>query len=170
MARRMSRIPRARKIVNYSWALFNVAAERTIAAGAVDFVGTLVPTIAADLTIVRVRGFLAVQSDQAVAVEWQNGAFGMIVVSEEAAAAGAPSMPAPVADADNDGWFMYQPIVQSGTGAAGTRVSFQYDIDSKAQRILQTGGDVIALLVENSHAATGMRIAFQVRVLTRIRS
>ncbi len=52
---------------------------------------TLEPIV--PFTIVRTRGLISVRSDQAAGTEPQVGAFGIAVVSEDAAVAGAVSIP-----------------------------------------------------------------------------
>ena len=89
-------------------------------------------------TIRRTRGLISVASDQSGAVEGQLGAIGFVVVSDLAAAAGAASIPGPVTDAADDGWFVWEPIVQfsSIVGAAAGRGA-SYPFDSKAMRKVQ---------------------------------
>ncbi len=59
-------------------------------------------------TVRRTIGNIWVVSDQAAADEVQVGAFGCIVVTDLAAAAGAASIPGPFTDANDDGWFVWQ--------------------------------------------------------------
>ncbi len=57
-------------------------------------------------TIVRLRGSLYVASDQTATNEDAHGALGAIVVRDAAAAAGVGSIPTPVTEQSDEGWFM----------------------------------------------------------------
>jgi len=121
-------------------------------------------------TVLRVRGRLLVYSDSATVVENQLGAFGMIVVTDVAFAAGLASVPGPATDAADDNWFVYVPFSQRGHDdiAGGDKGSAQgYDYDSKAMRIVEEGS-VIALVVENHHAAHGLIVHNSVRLLAKL--
>ena len=61
-------------------------------------------------TIVRVRGVAFVRSDQTAATEDAFGAVGFAVVSEQARAAGAASLPGPITNEDSELWFLWQPL------------------------------------------------------------
>jgi len=133
--------------------------------------GTFVPSVVSiDETILRTRGMFAVETDQSAASENQLGAFGMIIVSDNAAAAGVASIPGPATEASDDGWFVWVPIVQRWE--LGTFVGFdshqsvQYEIDSKAKRIVQAG-QTIAVVVES--VASGFTIATVFRMLSQVR-
>ena len=77
----------------------------------------------------------------------------MIVVSDEAVAAGAASIPSPISDASSP-WFVWQPLESSVVVASG--VGFQepsgrnYEVDSKAMRKVGQGED-IALMVQEDN-------------------
>ncbi len=124
-----------------------------------------------DETILRTVGTLAVRSDQAAASESQVGAFGMIIVTDLAAAAGAASIPGPITDAADDGWFVYVPIVQrfefaSAVGSNPDQAT-QYHFDSKAKRKFAEGQQV-AVMCENDGASFGLSIAFVLRLLSQV--
>jgi len=114
----------------------------------------------------RTRARLAVITDQTAATEEQNGAFGMIVVTDLAAAAGAASIPGPFTDGGDDGWFLHQSITQMN-GISGSAPEI-YDIDSKAMRKVEDGS-VIAIMVENvSTPADGFLFTFAARLLSKL--
>jgi len=124
----------------------------TIAAGTKALLATLVlsnPGIGE--TVRRTHVTLSVVSDQGGSLEQQNGAFGMIVVSDLAVAAGAASIPGPVTDASDDGWFVWFGVSQiSGTllGAGVTSMGFMpYVFESKAMRKV-ADGFTIAVMYE----------------------
>ncbi len=98
---------------NRSWAAIVDAAETTVPAASKVLLGTFTPSVdGIDEVVLRTRGVLAVRSDQTAGSELQIGAFGMIVVTDTAAAAGAASIPSPATDADDDGWFVWLPFAQ----------------------------------------------------------
>ncbi len=139
-----------------SWGRSTFAAPITIPAGSKVLVGSFVlnnPGIG--VTIRRTRGRFAVQSDQSAAVESVIGAWGMVVVSDLALAAGVASIPGPFTDAADDGWFLWEPfsiIGEKVTGAVGRN---PIDFDSKAMRKVQEGFGT-AIVVENGHATQGL--------------
>ena len=130
--------------------------------------GTFTPVGGFDLTVLRTRGMIYFTSDQAAAQEDLAGAFGLIVVSSDANAAGAASIPGPVSDGANDGWFVHQPFVgraADGVGfAQSAPTSVQYD--SKAMRKIPAGF-VVAIMVENE-LATGLRFNWTARILEKL--
>ncbi len=104
-------------------------------------------------TVRRTRGRFHVVSDQGSVTEVQNGALGFIVVNDLALAAGAASIPGPVTDAADDGWFVWEgfsQVTQLTVGvanAAGT-MSLLYEFDSKAMRKVADGFS-IAIMFES---------------------
>jgi len=115
-------------------------------------------------TIVRVRGMLSVRSDQGASAEGAMGAFGMAVVTDQARAAGAASIPSPGTDANSDAWFVWHglfapPVINTNFIAMATQL-----VDSKAQRKLGED-DAVVFVVENLHASEGFTFGIQSRVL-----
>ena len=113
-------------------------------------------------TVRRTRGQLLVFSDQGANQELQSGAFGAIVVNDLALAAGVASIPGPVTDESDDGWFVWQPFgtlsAASGTGGNTIPVpALNFEYDSKAMRKVEEGFG-IAFMVENSSATLGLQI------------
>jgi len=169
MARRGSFQPRGftrRPAVSYGWSLFATAAFIDVAAATTVTLGALVPTIDTQLVVERVRGVINVISDQNM-VERQIGAFGMLVVSGDAFAAGAASMPSPFDDADAS-WQVYHPFARSGGEVLTTLLGPSETVDSKAKRIVQPN-EVLNMAVSNFHATDALRIAVVIRILSRVR-
>ena len=96
-------------------------------------------------TVVRTRLYINVNSDQVAASESYRGAFGMIVVSDQAIAAGVGSVPKPLADTDAD-WFVYEPYaggIEFATAAAFIEPSgLLLTVDSKAMRKVGKNEDI----------------------------
>ena len=117
-------------------------------------------------TVLRTRGSYNIISDQTGSVEEQIGAWGMIVVNDLALAAGVASIPGPITDASDDGWFVWEPFQQSGTDAS-TGVTVDHPFDSKAMRKVREGFS-IAVIAENAHATHAFEMAFGIAMLTSI--
>ena len=119
-------------------------------------------------TIVRSRGLLLVTSDQITTLEFQDIAYGHIVVQDPAVVAGVVSVPTPATDDASD-WHVYQKVMNeflfvtsSGVdGASGRMIEF----DSKAMRKVDLGQDLIAV-VENVGA--GAIVNAYARVLIKL--
>ena len=122
-------------------------------------------------TVRRTRGAVIVTSDQEAVQEEQLGAVGAIVVSDQAVGVGVGSLPDPVSDASDDGWFMWMPFLQMTMttlgGTSPARSVAQYEFDSKAMRRVEEGFTV-AFIAANSSPSTGLEIAFSVSILTSL--
>ena len=122
-------------------------------------------------TVRRTRGVVVVTSDQEAIVEPQVGALGAIVVTDTALAVGVASLPDPVTDSSDDGWFVWMPILQasgfdvSGVEELASAAMNRYEFDSKAMRRVEDGFS-IAFVAANSSATTGMRIALSLSALS----
>ncbi len=121
-------------------------------------------------TVMRSRGILVVKSDQAAVSEEWNGAYGELVVTDSAAAAGAASIPSPITE-PSASWLMYIPFGGSfgfldSTGFQGGASSvFAYD--SKAMRIVGPDDDLVGV-VENGSGTTGITIQLIGRQLVQL--
>ena len=118
-------------------------------------------------TIVRTRGFIFVQSDQAAASEQQLGAIGFSVVSEQAAAAGVASVPSPITDETSEMFFLWQPFAFShGAGTVDSQRGGMVDFDSRAMRKWQDG-EAIAVVIENA-GTFGIEFWLKFRMLVKL--
>jgi len=155
---------------NRAWSGSLASAFVVVAANSKVLLATLVTGVAGgvDLTILRTVGGIAIQSDQPTAIEQQIGAWGMILVTDQAAAAGIASIPGPATDIGDD-WFVHQTFAQGGVQADEGAGSTWYAFDNKAKRILDGTGTVVAVVVENVHATHSFHIADMSRVLTQVR-
>ena len=141
-----------------------------VAAGTKVLLGTVILSNPGIGEVVRrTRGLLSVTSDQASAMESQIGAIGMIVVNDLALAAGAASIPGPVTDLDDDGWFVWQPFAQiCGATVAGITTSSlpgRYDFDSKAMRRIEQGFG-IAIMAESIAGVSPAEVSVNFSLLT----
>ena len=173
MARRFQNHPRARnRTPNRAWAGLIATGYTTIAPSTKVLLGSIILSNAnIDETILRTVGVLGVMSDQQAASEDIIGAVGFIRVSDTALAAGVASVPGPVTDVADDGWFVYIPIAQSVAfqSAVGVNYDFatQYNFDSKAKRRIEEGMS-IAIVAENASASFGFQVALSDRLLTMV--
>ena len=144
----------------------------TISANTVVLASTLNASALAlrPFTIVRTRLEVLWRSDQVAASEVPHGAVGGIVVSEQAVAAGAASVPDPVGDTDSQ-FFAYQSMIVSFiAGATAVDISpagQRYTIDSKSMRKVANNED-IAFVVTNSDTAHGALFSVQGRILVKL--
>jgi len=155
---------------NLDWSVFSDV-ETNVSGPSVKvllngFVG--VPEI--DQTVLRVRAALWIVTDQIIAGENQIGAWGAIVVTDDAFAAGVTAVPGPVSDAGSD-WFVYQPFAQkflfSTAAAFHANAANQIMVDSKAKRIVERN-ETIAVVVESSSDSEGFNFLYQGRILSKI--
>ncbi len=144
----------------------NVAASPVLVASLDEtLVQLLVPA-----TLVRVRGILHVASDQQVAFEQFFGVLAGIVVQGTAETAGIGSIPTPLTEIGEDNYFLYQPFAGSeerhASGEPG-RSGWQYMIDSRAQRKLESG-DALAFPCEVSSNGSGVTVMGILRMLFKV--
>jgi len=122
-------------------------------------------------TIVRTRGVWSVSSDQLIANESQQVAYGSIVVSDEAVAVGITAVPTPVAQ-DASSWIHYDMTLQtfdfiSAVGAFPDMAPWRMVIDSKSMRKVEEGQDLITV-VENGGSADGAVVSSYVKTLIKL--
>ena len=172
MARQFRNRP-TRSRPNRSWGGVATPAFVTIpAASKVLIGGFLANNAGIDETIMRVVGKMAVKTDQDAGTEFQIGALGMMVVTDAALAVGITAIPGPVTDINDDGWFLYVPIVQAIQVASSIGLDAQagvgYDFNSRGRRIVELGSNVV-IVVENIHATQGFLVAIVMRLLSQVR-
>ena len=151
------------------WVGFSLAA--TITASTATIIGTLNAAALAlrPFTIVRTRGYLLWSSDQAAVNEDPRGVMGWTVVSEEAAAAGAASLPDPSTNSDAS-WFVYEPYAVDFQFLSS--VGFDGDsgmgrmVDSKAMRKVENNDQMTVIATEVG--AHGAVIKFIGRMLVKL--
>ena len=156
---------------NRSWAGIVSSAPLAVPAASKVLVGSFVNPASNDATILRTVGVIGIRSDELAADEIQVGAFGMVLVTDVALAAGIASIPGPVTDIENDGWFIFQGFtfsrqVFSSTGVNDDETHMMV-VDSKAKRKLGDGTSV-AVVVENAHATHGFQITIALRMLQMV--
>ncbi len=116
-------------------------------------------------TVRRTRGWFSAITDQSAALEDVLGAIGFAVVTDLAFAAGAASIPGPVTDASDDGWFVWEGFANRQDGNIGIVAGHQFD--SKAMRRIEEGS-IVVMMGENAHATFGMDIGFAFSILSSL--
>ena len=158
-----------------NWGRLVATLETSVAASAKVLLASFtLSNVGIGETIRRTRVTFLVLSDQSAAVELQIGAFGMIVVNDLALAAGAASIPGPETDANDDGWFVWEPFLQVGEAAVGGAASSAeavkgYTFDSKAMRRVEEGFS-IAVMIENASASHGFEALTSISLLSSMHS
>jgi len=153
-----------------SWSAFTPTGGVTVPFGTKVLLGSFVGDFPS--TIRRTRAMISWRSDQRAADEFPFGAFGMCIVSNDAFAAGAASLPGPYTDAASDLWFVHTFLVSnmlagSNEGFQELGKQVQYEIDSKAMRKL-TDEESVAVMIENAHISAGASALIMIRLLSSI--
>ncbi len=172
MARRVTRMIRgvSRQVRQNVWLQFDQA--NITSTGATTLLLTSLNAAALALrpfTIVRTRGMFHISSDQTGALEFQETAYGSIVVSDEAVAVGATAIPRPFDDAGWDGWLMWQSYTNALEFGDATGFMFPaamtWQIDSKGMRKV-SDNETVVLMCESQTGA--VRCAMHLRILFKL--
>ena len=152
----------------FDWARTLATGQTTIAANTFGILASvsLFATVT-DVTVYRTVGRLWVQSDQSASVENQLGAMAMIVVNDNAFAAGAASILDPVADANDDAWFFYMPFMQSSDLGGDAPTGYSYQFDSR-RRVKIDQGQTLAVMIGNASASNGLQVSLGCSWLGRV--
>jgi len=141
------------------------------ASTAVLFTGFGASTLALrPFTIVRVRGWWHLRSDQLAGTESYMAGIGMAVVSDQALAIGVTAVPTPFTDKASDLWFLHD--IMSGQFAVSSAIGILEvgrgkELESRAMRKVEEGQDV-ALSIETASTSNGAVIAKAGRILIKL--
>ncbi len=156
-----------KKIDFKAWTGIPGIALGTAAAG--TFQGASV-AFGASATILRIRGSCLCQFDGVADNAQQFITFGLGIISSDAFAAGAGSVPDPAGEPEYD-WMYWRTVelLRTFVDAAGAEISmvgcqFRFDIDSKAMRKVKPGQSLAWQFETTSAVATDI-IMGQTRVL-----
>ena len=116
-------------------------------------------------TIVRTIGLVTITTDQEAGSEDYFGAFGLCVVSDQASAAGAGSIPTPITESSSDLWLAF--TFCAGVGGSLSRNSQTFVLESRGMRKVEEGQDVVSLF-ENGSNTTGLKYLGQFRFLIKL--
>ncbi len=148
-----------------NWAAVTSVGHVATAAATKIIMGSFV--VGEQFTLRRTRGLFGVAPDQLAQSERTIGAFGLCVVSGDAFAAGAASIPGPFTDDESDLWVVHQYVYSSlvfGDATGFQLLNTNFDIDSKGMRKI-TEEERLVVMVENGSATFGMNWWMGVRVL-----
>ena len=119
-------------------------------------------------TIVRSRGFMYLQSDQAAAAEFQAVAYGAAVVSDQSVAIGITALPTPVTDSGSDLWFVYEWLAANASDLVDVTTGGQFkEVDSRAMRKVEDGQDLVEV-AETGAQTNGLSIQTFMRFLIKL--
>jgi len=97
-------------------------------------------------TIIRQYYEIQIRSDQAAAIEQQNFAYGVAVVSDQAAAIGVTAVPTPNTDSGSDLWMLHQFIFgQESNLTDRSQPARQMEVESKAMRKVEDGQTILTI-------------------------
>ena len=139
----------------------------SVASGGKTIVGTGPFTEAA--TIIRTRGQVSIQPGSFAADLNVIGAFGVGIVSDEAAAIGVTAVPGPFDSADWTGWYVWRSFslhldVQSAVGF-DVQSMINMEVDSKAMRKIYPN-ETFVLVAESQAGA--FDISMPLRTLVKL--
>ncbi len=169
-----SRFPRTGARRRVSWAISPSGQVGPISGNSNNAFPTSAVASLDDLTVVRTRGRLLLQLITADAVgsgfEW---AFGMCVVTQNAAGVGVTALPDPIGDIAWDGWFVYEQgwlVASDATPIVDRFVGEQQliEIDSKAMRKTHLTDNIVAMLGVQEVGTATVRAAFTGRMLSKL--
>ena len=152
------------------WFLFQLTAT-TVASGGKTLLVSLSASALAlrPFTIVRTRARVMYQSDQLAATENPQASMGVVVVSDQAVAAGGASIPGPITNPDAP-WLVYEglhsPTIFLSAIGLVEPAGLVFELDSKAMRKVGNNED-IAVMIEQG-ATFGGIIAIQGRMLVKL--
>ena len=153
-------------------ASFDITGSTTLAAASVrldqSFTQAQIQALG-PFTVVRTRGQIWTRSDQTAGSESAFGALGFMVVREQARAAGVGSVPTPLAEESDDGWFVHQffPAGLQVADATGMVPHYVTHFDSRAQRKVSPD-DAIVVVLENGDATSGLAYVLKFRMLIKL--
>jgi len=171
LPRRRTPFVRAKSDRQSVWIGFDIS-ETAVGGNTVVLVGVLNAAALAlrPFTVVRSRLEILWNSDQFTATEEIHGAFGAIIVSDQATAAGVASIPDPITNSDAP-FFIYEPFITrfNFLTSAGfeSNGGFHQTVDSKSMRKVGSNED-LAFVAVNSDAAHSAVVSITGRVLIKL--
>jgi len=120
-------------------------------------------------TVMRTRARILWRSDQVAADEQPFGAYGRMVVSDQASAVGVTAVPDPVVNGDAP-WYVWESVLADLTLASAIGFTTQvkiYEIDSKAMRKVGNNEDLVSVIT-NTSSAHGAEVIVIGRTLIKV--
>ena len=121
-------------------------------------------------TIIRVRGFFGIRSDQVVTSENYDAALGYSIVTDQASAIGVTAVPTPFTDQPSDMFFVYEALMArfqllDATGHQDNALTWIH-YDSKAMRKVNDDQDLV-VTIESSSLSVGTTVYHSARMLIK---
>ena len=173
MARRAVRAFRGGKTARSTlWIQFDwTGITQTAEGGTLIFVLNAAALALLPFTIVRSYFLLQITSDQGSIQESTFGAFGIAVVSAQAAAIGVTAIPTPVTEGGSDLFLAHRYYAHTGVGlnasAVNTASQTLVEVDSKAMRKVNEDQDIV-VVAEFDSAGSGQLLAVAGRMLIKL--
>ena len=127
------------------------------------------------LTLVRTRGLVSLTLGSATgSTDGFFGALGLIMVTDEALAAGVTAVPTPLSDENFDGWLWHSYFdlrLSSGTladGVNGPGAHMRVEVDSKAMRKFSSGMTMIGVTEVVESGTATMEVQSSLRCLFKL--
>jgi len=155
MARRHSAFVRTGSKTRRDTAWFGITdASTTLGAGISAVSGSFNAAALAmrPFTIIRVRGWMFLRSDQVAASEAYGVSVGFAVVSDQASAIGVTAVPTPITDKSSDLFFLYESLfgrIEAQSAVGVQEIGRFAKVDSKAMRKVNDDQDMV-IVAENS--------------------
>ena len=121
-----------------------------------------------DCTVVRVRGVLRFHTLTFNAGDVPLVIMGIIVVSAEAFAAGAGSMPNPADFTTSADWLWHGSVLMAGS-STDWAADGQVTIDNKSMRIMHQANKKLVLIIRNDDATDSFKYSYSIRSLLLLR-
>jgi len=119
-------------------------------------------------TITRTVGIASLAFDEDFILDQDIfAAWGGVVVQERARAAGVASLPDPIVNIGDDGWFWHQPVCEFIESVGTDRSNISYVIDSRAQRKVEDG-EAIVFMLRVDATSDAVEQAMMVRILCKL--
>ena len=137
--------------------------------------GGVVLAAESEVTIVRVRGIFRCYLNVAAAVgDGFEGAIGLALVTDEAAAVGATAIPGPLSNEEWDGWMFHHyfdvrthtTTIADGVNSVGSM--FDINIDSKAMRKWNSEQTMVGMIQVVESGTASIVVHARTRMLLKL--
>jgi len=155
------------------WLGFATGTTTLAAASTASLIGSLNASALAlrPFTVVRVRGFWHVRSDQTSALEAWGCSIGYSVVTDQAIAIGVTAVPTPEADKGSSKFFVHESmygVLGFITGVGTQEIGNSAKYDSKAMRKVELGSDIAITLEVPAAGASSASVICGARMLIKL--
>jgi len=119
-------------------------------------------------TIVRTVGMFGMAPDEDFILDQDVfGAVGLMVVREGNRAAGSVSLPGPIINIGDDGWWLHMPFMHFVESINTASQGIMQPFESRAMRKVEDG-DAIVGMIQLDSTSDNAEVAFMVRILCKL--